>query len=354
MKKFLVCLMALVLAVPPALAETITLDGTVVSTETVPVVAPAAGVLYDVFFREGDRVAAGDEAATLYAQPVVAEKSGTIKVFGTVGESVEALVSRYGAVAYIEPDCAYTINVNLNYAYDTIENKIIHPGETVYIRCGTSNAYHKGVGMVTAVSGNSYTVEVTEGVFEKGETVYIYRSDEYTNQSRIGRGSAAHASPVAVTGLGTGRISDIHVEDGAHVAIGDALFDAVLVDTATSYGMFSKVDGTVAAVRVTSGTAVTQGTVIADIYPDAAMRMEISVSENDLRDIRVGTRVSIEFANGETVEGEIDRISAVAQVNEDPEDDTVYFAAYVRFDATETIRYGMTAKVTTIEDGARE
>lgn len=350
MKKLLMGLLVLMLAVPAALAETVTLDGTVISTETVPVVAPAAGVLHQVYVHEGEHVSAGEPAAALYAQPVLAEVAGTVKVFGTEGESVEALTSRYGAVVYIEPDCAYTITASIRYAYDAEENKIVHPSETVYLRCTTSGATHTGLGRVTAVSGNSFTVEITEGSFESGESVYVCRSDDYATSSRIGRGNVSHASPVAVTGLGTGRVSAIHVADGAHVEIGDALFDTVLVDTATAYAMPSPVDGTVAEVLAAAGTAVTQGMVVASLYPDEAMRLEISLSENDLRDVGVGTRVTIEFTSGETAGGEIDWISSIAQVNEDEEDDTVYFSAHVRFDAPETIRYGMTAKVTTVEE----
>lgn len=350
MKKLLIGLMILMLVVPAALAETVTLDGTVISTGTVPVVAPAAGVLSDVYFRVGEHVSAGDAAAALYAQPVLADQPGTVRLFGAEGESVEAMVSRYGAVLYIEPDCQYTISASTRYAYDLEVNKTIHPGETVYLRCTTTGKVHSGMGRVTAVSGSSFTVEITEGDFESGEAVYVCRTDDYAATSRIGRGNVSHASPVAVTGLGTGRISGIHVEDGTHVEIGDALFDTVSVDTATSYEMLSSVNGTVAEVLVSAGSAVTQGMVVATVYPDEAMRIEISLSENDLRDVRVGTRVSIEFTSGETAEGEIDWISSIAQMGADEEDDIVYFTAHVRFDATDTIRYGMTAKVTTVEN----
>ena len=349
MKKLLIGLLVMMLVVPSALADTMRLDGTVISTDTAPVAAPAAGVLADVCVQAGEHVAAGDAVAALYAQPFFAEQAGTVKTFGAVGESVESVVARYGAVLYIEPDCAYTISASTRNAYNEIENKIIHPGEQVYIR-SASNVSRTGVGHVTAVSGSSYTIEVEEGTFSDGENVNVYRSDSYAQQANIGKGSASHASPIAVAGLGTGRISGIHVADGAHVEIGDALFDTVLVDTATSYAMVSGVDGVVAEVLAAAGSAVSQGMVVATVYPDEAMRIEISLSENDLRDARVGTRVSIEFTSGETAEGEIDWISSIAQVNADEEDDTVYFTAHVRFDAPETIRYGMTAKVTTVEE----
>ena len=349
MKKLLMIVMALALMMPSALAESITVDGTVVSTETIPVMSPVDGALYQVLFREGDHVDAGQEAATLYATGVYADQSGTARVMGSAGESVEALVARYGAVVYIEPDDDYTIAASTRFAYDAEENKVIHPGEKVYLRC-SSDGSHTGLGRVTAVNGGSFTVEVTSGSFESGENVYVCRSDDYATKSRIGRGEAQHTTAVAYAGTGTGRVYELQVKDGAKVAIGDLLYKTV--ETASADKIATDVAGTVATVRVAPGDVVTQGAVVAEIYPDEAMRLELSVSENDLRDMRIGTRVTIEFTDGSTAEGEIDRISAVAQVNADAEDDTVYFLAYVRFEADQTVRYGMTAKVTTVEDAA--
>lgn len=351
MKKLLIVLMILALTAPAALAESITVDGTVVSTETVPVISSVNGVLAKVLLREGDHVEAGQEVAELYAGSVYADQSGTVRVMGSVGDSLEALVSRYGAVVYIEPDCQYTISASTRYAYDVEENSIIHPGEAVYLRCASDGA-HTGEGRVTAVSGSNFTVEVTDGSFESGENVYVCRESDYAAKSRIGRGEAVHAAPVAYAGEGVGTVYGLYVGDGEAVETGELLFKTV--ETAYARNMAVDVAGTVAAMRVAAGDAVTSGMVVADIYPDEAMRIEIRMSENDLRDVHVGTRVSIEFTGGETAEGEIDRISSVALVGEDAEDDTVYFAAYVRFEAQAAVRYGMTAKVTTLEDDARE
>ena len=349
MKKLLICLMALALMLPTALADTITVDGTVVSMETVPVLSTVDGTLSQVLLTEGDHVDAGQEAVVLYSVGVYANQSGTVRVMGAEGELVEALVERYGAVVYIEPDNDYTISASTRYAYDVEENKVIHPGETVYLRCATDGK-HTGVGRVTAVSGTSFTVEVTSGEFESGENVYACRSTDYATNSRIGRGEAKHTSAVAYAGTGTGRVYGMAVQDGASVGIGDLLYTTV--ETSASYRIAADVAGTVAAVRVAAGDMIAQGSVIADIYPDEAVRVEIAVSENDLRDLHVGTGVTIEFKDGQTAEGVIDRISAVAQVNEDPEDDTVRFSAYIRFDDAVSVRYGMTAKVTTVEDAA--
>lgn len=349
MKKLLICMLALALMLPVALADTITVDGTVVSTETASVLSTVDGTLSQVLFTEGDHVEAGQEAVALYAAGVYANQSGTVRVMGGEGELVEALVERYGAVVYIEPDNDYVINASTRFGYDSEENKVVHPGETVYLRCA-SDGNHTGVGRVTAVSGSSFTVEVTEGEFESGENVYACRTEDYATKSRIGRGEAQHTTAVAYVGTGTGRVYSLDVEDGASVGIGDLLYKTV--ETTASYRIAADAAGTVAAVRVAPGDVVTQGSVVADVYPDEAMRVEIAVTEHDLRDVHVGTGVIIEFNDGQTAEGMVDRISAVAQVNEDAEDDTVRFSAYIRFDASVSVRYGMTAKVTTVEDAA--
>ena len=347
MKKQLICLMALALMLPVALADTITVDGTVVSVETVPVLSTVDGTLSRVLFTEGDHVDADQEAATLYSVGVYANQSGTVRVMGAEGDLVEALVERYGAVVYIEPDDAYTISASTRYAYDAEENKVIHPGETVYLRC-VADGKHTGVGRVTALGNGSFTVEVTGGNLESGENVFVCRSDDYATKSRIGRGEVKHTTAVAYAGTGTGRVYRLNARDGASVKSGDLLYQTV--ETTSSYRIASDVAGTVAAVHVVPGAVVTQGSVVADLYPDDAVRVEIAVTENDLRDLRIGTRVTIEFKDGQTADGVVDRISAVAQLNEDTEDDTVRFSAYIRFDAGVSVRYGMSAKVTTIED----
>lgn len=348
MKKFLICLMALMLSAFPALAETATMDGTVVSIESIAVLAPAAGIIRDVTVQAGNHIEAGTEIAALYDQAVYAEQSGTIKVFGAEGESVETLTARYGAVVYIEPDCRYTISASTRNAYDAIENTIIHPGETVYLRCSTDNYEHTGIGMVTAVSGSSYTVEITEGAFTDSETVLIYRSSGYEATTRIGKGTTSYNGPVAYTGSGT--VNSIYVEDGMHVEAGDILYRTLDV-SAFDQNMISNATGTVAAIHVAAGDAVEQGALIAEIYPDSAMRIEVTAEEQDLKNIQVGSMVTISFTNGVMAQGQVERISGVQQETEstddDEDDDTVYFSVYVSFTATQDISYGMTAKVST-------
>lgn len=158
--------------------------------------------------------------------------------------------------------------------------------------------------------------------------------------------SVTKTDPVAMTG--TGVVSSILVKDGVHVDAGTPLFATVETTAAYAWQMLSPEAGVIASVSVTPGTAVESGTLIAEIYPDSAKRLELIVETRDLRSIHVGDTVSVSFDNGINAEGVIERISNVPYVpetNEDEDaDDTVYFVVYAVFTTKETIPYGMIAK----------
>jgi len=345
MKKLLACALALLMMCSAALAEGKSFSGTVVSTKTQAVLAPAAGVIGEVLFQAGDAVSANDEVAALKETIVYAEAAGTVRVFGKAGESVETLVTRYGAVVYIEPECSLTLSGNTSYAYDAVENRNIHPGEKVYLKSVNSNIGHSGTGKVTVVSGSKFTVEVLDGDVVDEDIVYIYRHEAGTTKSRIGRGTVSYSGATAVSGAGTGVVSDVLVEDGAYVEAGTPLF-ATVESTAYNWRMASPATGVVASVSVAPGDTVEAGALIAQIYPDSAMRFELVVEGEDLRGVRVGDAASITFDNGMTAAGSVERISGVPYVQETTEedsDDTVYFTVYVTFDASD-VPYGMTGK----------
>ncbi len=347
MKKLLACALALLMLASAAFAEGRSYEGTVVSTGTEAVLAPAAGVIGEVMFQAGQRVSAGQEVAALKETIVYAEKAGTVRVFGQAGESVETLVTRYGAVVYIEPERSLTLTGATSYAYDAVENRNIHPGETVFLKSVNANIGHAGTGVVTVLSGSKFTVEVVDGDVRDEDIVYIYRDAGGTLKSRIGRGTVSYTGALAVSGAGTGVVSDVMVEDGTYVEAGTPLF-ATVESTAYTWQMAAPADGVVASVSAAAGDAVEAGALIAQIYPDSAMRFEIIVETDDLRSIRVGDAAMIEFDNGMTADGSVERVSGVPYVQEVAEgeevDDTVYFAVYVAFETVD-VPYGMTGKV---------
>ena len=327
----------------PALAQSAAVTGTVVNVRPETIAAKVTGTVEKVLVAAGDRVRAGDVLMTLDTQKVYALESGTVRLFGETGDSAESVAARYGAVAFVEPDVQYTVSATTKNAYDAEENRLIHPSEKVYLR-SLENTKKTGEGLVT--------VEVAAGSFDTDESVYVYRQSDFAAASRIGRGTVAHADPVAYTG--TGVIAAFPVASGAHVKKGDALFETV---EAAFEGVgenlaaiIAEKDGVISSVAAGGGAAVTSGGAAAEFYPDSALRIEALVSETDLADFPVGARVRIEIpymANGEyAVDGTVERVAAAGGENADEADsEESWFTVTVLPDSTEDLLYGMHAVI---------
>lgn len=367
MKKALACLLALCLTLScaAALADTITLSGTVVATETVVVTAPIGGTLSKITAAAGDRVEAGATLAELKTSVVCAQEDGVARVFGDPGDSAEAVAARYGAVVYVEPSYRHTISATTRTAYDSESCRIIHPGEKVFLR-SYSNAKNTGRGVVTSVSGSSYTVEIISGSFSSGETVNVFRKANYVSSSRLGRGSVAHTDPKAYTAEGS--IVSYYVKNGQSVKKGDPLFDTLTgtYDNTAAIGnrITAGVSGIVSAISVATGSTLAKDAAVAEIYPDSAMRVQVSVAESDLRSLMPGSKVTVEFPylqdNTVVVKGTVERVSYLADgANPDANDeeassDEAYFLVNIAFEPLENVRYGMSAVVTSEQEQAAE
>lgn len=335
-----------------AMADIITFDGTVAVKDTVEVYAPIGGTVETVPFQAGQAVKAGDTLVTLKTTKVYATQDGTVTgIFGRVGDSADTVTSKYGAVMYIEGNSKFTLSATTDTAYNSTETKMIHIGETVYL-FSRSNAAHTGSGVVTAVSGTGYTVEVRKGTFEHGESCDIFRDAKQTTKLRIGRGTTSRTAPEAVSA--TGSIVRYAVKNGATVKRGDLLLETL---TGSFDGLYmsgtsitATVDGVLGSVSAAVGGAVNKDSVTAVIYPTGSMRIEGNVAEADLAYIHVGDAVEIEMNwdpdNSNRVQGTVSMISALA--NTDASGNTTY-TVYVDFTPDTNTRYGMTCSVSTIE-----
>lgn len=378
MKRLFALTLCLLLIAATALADT-TLTGTVVYSGTVTVLSPAEGTLADVAVQPGDRVTEGDTVASLQATTVYANESGTVRIYGAEGASLEEICTRYGAVLYILPDQIYTLTASTSAAYDTEANKRILSGETVYLRA-KANTSRVGTGTVTGVNGSDYLVHVTSGDFLSGEILYIYRESSYAAASRIGKGSIAYTGAVGYTGTGEdvsissststskGRTAAVTsteeteeedstapqsllkllVTDGQHVDPGTPLFTVSMADAYAQH-MLAPATGVVTEVSTSAGSTVVPGTSIATIAPDTMMRLALHVPEDDLASVRMGSEVTIRFLSGEMAVGTVLSLQGLAETSEETEEDEdeeTCFTVYVSFPATPTIAYGMTGKVT--------
>ena len=352
MKRFLSVLASAVLVSSllfcPALAETVTLSGTVVSTRTETVTASVGGTVGEVLVSSGDHVQIGDTLVTLETEKIYALQDGTVCLFGEVGDSVSMITDRYGAVAYIEPDALYTVSASTKNAYDTEENKIIHPGESVWLKGQSSK--NTGTGIVTSVSGSSYNVELVSGSFDSGESVYVYRDAEYSATSRIGRGSVVRQDPQAYSGDGI--VVSFPVEDGTRVSKGTVLFETLSGTYANQTGGLTSVtasrDGVIAEISLNRGGTLTSGETVASLYADEDLRIEVAVTEADLQYVHAGDTVTVVLTyldDGEyAVGGVVEKIARTA-ASADEETGESSYAVLIRPDSTDRLYYGMNAVV---------
>ena len=335
---------ALLLAVlPAALAEGITLEGTVQAGRTVSITAPYAGMVGDFTAKAGDAVSAGEALFAISTQKVYAEADGTVTgLFARAGDSAQTVQDRYGALCYIEDDVRYKAVCTGSGADGDIEDKVVHAGERVYLK-STQNTGRKGEGTVTAVSAEGYTVEITRmNDLNLNESVKLYRDSDYDADSCIGSGRTAAVPATAVNA--TGSVLRVCVSDGQHVRRGDLLFEIVPDAQDGLRGGDGTVtmpeDGVLLSVSAQSGAHAAKDAVLATYCPAGAVEVVCSVDEDDLSALRVGARVGVtlDALPGEALDGTVESI-AHAMNAEGGYDVTVSLRD------TENVRIGMSATV---------
>lgn len=349
MKKVFAMLMALVLVLGgTALAETeLTYEGKVVAGETVPVAAPFGGRLGEVPLRDGDPIREGDKLATITTTLEYAPVEGTIAgLYIQEGDSTESVVERYNAALYIEPTRKYAVEATSEKAFNSSENYFLHRGERVYMAC-VSDGTHKGTGIITDITENGYKIEVTGGEFVLEEKVYVYRSEDLSKESRLGKGKVTRTAAVAVKGSGS--VLKLHVQNGDFVERGEVLFETV---TGTLDGYYapdnnvkSPVTGIVSKMEKNRGDSVEKGETLARIVPAESFEVEFEVPEEEMFSLEEGQNVTMELRWDNTAEKTYTgKIISISHQNEDPKEgsDKKVYKAYASFTPDERIRLGMT------------
>ena len=298
MKKISIALLAALaaLSIGTASAEGVKIDGTIKAGETKTLLAPYSGMVSDYTAAVGDEVSAGDALFSLKTQKVYADFDGTITaVFAQSGDSASAVESRYGALAYIEQDVLYRAECSTSGGDSDNDNKIIHVGETVYIR-STNDRDRTGEAIITSVTGKSYTLEVTvDNDLRIGESIKVYRNSKHNDSSCIGSGKLDRVDPQAIDA--EGYVLAVHVQPGQHVSRGDVLFDIVpdvLDDMQGGDGtVYMHEDGVLLSVAATSGAQTAKDAVLATYCPKDAMRLVCSVDEQDIAQLAVGDTMTV-------------------------------------------------------------
>ena len=345
-----------------ALCDALSVEGTVTADDPLEVYAPIGGTVDRVAVKAGQAVEEGETLLTLRTTKIYADADGRVTgVFGEPGDALDTVVERYGAVLYLETESLYTISASTEYAYSATETKTIHVGETVYVRA-SGNYDRTGRARVTAVAGTKFTAEILEGGFITGEKAYVYRDAAFSRKLKLGYGEVSRTAPIAVTGAsltasetGNNRviysIARIAVEDGQSVRRGDLLvellpgrFDGLYMSGAD---VASPAAGTVGEVAVSEGVTVAKDAIVARLYTKDATCVTAEIPEENLSDIRPGSRMRISLTTDEShaYVGTVRLVSGVATEGSQPPT----FKAWIDFTPDDAVRYGSTVTVETLE-----
>ena len=344
-KRFITCLAVLccVMLTAGACAETLTLNGTVIPAKEIQVYAPIGGTVGEVSAEAGTQVKADDILYSMKTAKVYAENDGTVTgVFGQAGDSADTVTSRYGAVLYIEEQSVFSVSASVEKAYNSSDAHYVRVGETVWLVC-RSNGDRNGYGVVTSVSGASYTIEVKEGNFIQDDSVNVYRDEKHTYSQSLGRGTVSRTAPTAVSA--SGAIVRIAVENGQEVKKGDLLIET-LDGTFDGYYMSGTEiaagqDGILGSISVSKNSSVQKDSVAAVIYPTDVM-------EDYRSQIKEGDAVTIELETDESkvYKGTIIMVSSIASEGSEE----VQYRVVAEFTPDDAVRFGMSTVIVTGEE----
>lgn len=340
---------ALWLAVlPAAFAEekSVSMSGTIEPECVQMISAPTSGSIVECA-ETGDRVKAGDTLAVIDTVRVYAPCDGIARgIRAEEGDDLSAVSTAYGGVMYIEPTSRYIIQATTQNAYDANENRMIHVGETVYLT-SVNNSERTGVGVVTSVTGENYTVEVTESNIRLNETCRVSRDEDSTEtKSRIGQGKTQRNNPVAVTADGS--LVKLHVQEGEAVNQGDLLMEIVpdALEADASNELKADQDLIVLSQISGKGSAVQKKQTILQVFPVGTLQAVVQVYEEDLDSIQEGDPVQVKLdvdSERYVYEGTIEKISYVPSESSGG----VAYDVTVSFENDDFVRMGMSVTVET-------
>ena len=291
--------LALLLMAAPALAEVF--EGRTVALSTMAIVAPTSGILEKSDIQVGKRVEAGETLAELRSTKGFSNQDGSVTlIYAQEGDSVS------GSLLEIMPVERYTVYCTVDKAYQSAESTLVHAGETVYIKC-TADGTHRAVGVITQIDGEEYRVLTIGGELYVGETVYLYRDEDFTTAQRVGIGTVVVSGTQAYEA--EGKLTRLHVSEGDYVERGQLLYEL------DGGSLLAETGGIITSVNVQPGDRVVEDDVVAEMVAKDAVGVEIQVDENTVAKIQIGSVAQMTFSGQEeedAASGIVVGISAIA------------------------------------------
>ncbi len=265
----------------------------------------AEGTAETICAEVGQTVSEGETLLTLRTQKVFATQDGTLaRVLAGEGDTVD------GAVLEIAPTTLYTVFCTAEEAYASAETGLLHPGETVYLRCSVDGT-HRAIGVVTNPDGSEYRVETIGGELYVGEAVKLYRDADFSADQCVGVGTVLSTETEEYAAEGT--VVRLCVSEGEAVERGQLLYEVCASKETT---VATPVSGVVTRLSAAPGDEIRPDEAVAAIVQNADIRIEIDVDEAQAAALQPDDRVELTFAadpDGKTAFGNIEEILRIAE-----------------------------------------
>ena len=317
-------------------------NGYVDASESVQLTAPYSGTVLQHALRIGDEVAAGDTLMTLMTQILTAPADGKVTaVFVQPGEDASAATAIYGAAVSMEESYNQVMDANTLGAYNDDDNKQLHVGETLYFKSDKANKT-EGSGIVTMVQGKAYRVEIREGHFDLNEQLTLYRSSDYKDKEKVGKGTVQTKAPLSLTASGI--VTELLVQPGDTVAKGQALLRLTSADADwyASPGITAPEAGVITQIAAASGQQVWKGQLLMKLASPSKLEIVAEIDEADLRHLQIGDflPVTLDMDPEKVLQGQITSIAKVGVTRQN----AAYFDVHLKISGAD-LTYGASASV---------
>ena len=339
MKKVILLLLVILMILPAQAEHAYELTGTTAFLYAETVYAEAGGKLSSFSAMAGDYVSKAEVMGEIESVKVFAPMDGTVRgVFVEEGESVN------GEAFLIEPKEKYKLLASGSYAYDSPDNKIVHPGETVYASCVTDGS-HLAIGYVADVDGEEFTVYTTHGNLYVGEAVVLYRSEQRNYTSRIARATVYAADAISVESGGT--ITKMYAGEGDRVEKGELLFEYIQDGGSPAVGaqVVNPKDGVITAVHVSEGETVSVSQALYDLADPARYGVIVNVSEKLAASLSKGDSVTALFLSDDTETKHAMKVLTVSPFPSEIDGENVYEVNLIFEELPDVLYEGMTVNV---------
>lgn len=336
MKRMLMLLIVLVLGCQSAMAAEIDLtkcaiaNGAVASASYIDLVAPFSGTLKTFSIEAGDEVQSGDQLFEMLTTTVYATEDAEVAaIYAKSGDDAMAVMNRYGGLVVMQPDVSLQMAASVLQGYNSQKNRFIQIGEKLHLRSERAgNA--KGEAIVIAISGTDYVADVIKGEFVVGETMNLYRDDDYESRDNVGKGVVTRRDPLLAQGQG--RVAEILVQTGDRVKSGTPLLTLMSMDAepGASPVVAAPANGVIGQVAVAPGQQVWKGQVLARILLTDELEITAQVDEVDLSDLWIGDEVYVVLDTDPDwiIEGEVTEISRLGM----PMQNAAYYTVRIAID----------------------